>query len=77
MPLEICVFLMHNMNGLECLKRSATEDFVCKILLKNEGLAEYNHAHNESFEGLDIGPENIERLAGIANWAADYYKWGS
>jgi hypothetical protein len=41
-----------------------------------EGLAEYYHSHNKSFEELDIWPENIERLTELVDLAADYHKWG-
>jgi hypothetical protein len=40
-----------------------------------EGLAEYYHTHNKSFEGLDIRPENRGRFNEMKDWAADYYCW--
>jgi hypothetical protein len=41
-----------------------------------EGLAEYYHAHEKSFDGLVIRPENEERFNEIKDWAADYYRRG-
>jgi hypothetical protein len=40
-----------------------------------EGLAEYYHTHERSFDGLAIKPENKERFDEIKDWAAEYYRW--
>ena len=41
-----------------------------------EGLSNYYYANNESFNGLDIWPENIERFNSIRDWAIEYYNEG-
>jgi hypothetical protein len=41
-----------------------------------EGLAEYYHTHERSFDGLAIKPENRKRFDEIKDWAAEYYCWG-
>ena len=41
-----------------------------------EGLAGYYYSHGESFDGLSINPENIERFNAIKDWAVDYYNGG-
>jgi len=38
-----------------------------------EGLSRYYYAHNESFDGLFIKPENIELFNSIKDWAIEYY----
>lgn len=38
-----------------------------------EGLSGYYYSHNESFDGLFIKPENMERFNLIKNWAIEYY----
>jgi hypothetical protein len=38
-----------------------------------EGLAGYYFSHGESFDGLDISPENIERFNSVRDWAVEYY----
>jgi len=41
-----------------------------------EGLAGYYYSHGESFDGLSINPENMERFNSIKEWALDYYNGG-
>ena len=41
-----------------------------------EGLAGYYYANGESFDGLAIKPENIERFHSIRDWAVEYYNGG-
>ena len=41
-----------------------------------EGLAGYYYSHGESFDGLSINPENMERFNSIKEWAVDYYNGG-
>lgn len=41
-----------------------------------EGLAGYYYSHGESFDGLDINPENMERFNSIKDWAIEYYNEG-
>jgi len=41
-----------------------------------EALSKYYYAHNKSFDGLYIKPENLERFESIKEWAVDYYKEG-
>jgi hypothetical protein len=41
-----------------------------------EGLAGYYYSHGESFDGLSIKPENMERFNSIKDWAVDYYSGG-
>ncbi|MDR2487165.1 MAG: hypothetical protein LBD12_04295 [Clostridiales Family XIII bacterium] len=41
-----------------------------------EGLARYYFSHLESFDGLEIKPENIGRFNEIKEWAVDYYNEG-
>ena len=41
-----------------------------------EGLAGYYYSHGESFDGLSINPENMERFNSIKDWAVDYYNGG-
>jgi hypothetical protein len=41
-----------------------------------EGLSHYYYTHGESFDGLDIKPENIERFNSIKDWAIEYYDEG-
>ena len=41
-----------------------------------EALSNYYYEHGESFEGLYIKPENIERFESIKEWAIDYYNEG-
>ncbi|MDD3212369.1 MAG: hypothetical protein PHY64_01775 [Eubacteriales bacterium] len=41
-----------------------------------EGLAGYYFSHGESFNGLSIRPENMERFNLIKNWAVEYYNGG-
>jgi hypothetical protein len=38
-----------------------------------EGLAGYYFSHGESFNGLEIRPENIERFNALKVWAVEYY----
>jgi hypothetical protein len=38
-----------------------------------EGLAGYYYSHGESFGGLSIKPENMERFNSIKDWAIEYY----
>jgi hypothetical protein len=37
-----------------------------------EGLAEYYFSHGESFDGLEIRPENLARFNEVKNWAIEY-----
>ena len=41
-----------------------------------EGLAGYYYSHGESFDGLSIKPENMERFNLIKDWAIEYYYEG-
>ena len=41
-----------------------------------EGLSGYYFSNGESFNGLIIKPENIERFNSIKNWAIEYYDEG-
>jgi hypothetical protein len=41
-----------------------------------EGLAGYYYSHGESFDGLLIKPENMERFNSIKDWAVDYHNGG-
>ena len=41
-----------------------------------EGLAGYYYSHGESFDGLSIKPENMERFNAIKCWAIDYHNGG-
>ena len=38
-----------------------------------EGLSGYYYSNGESFEGLLIKPENMERFNSIKDWAIEYY----
>ena len=38
-----------------------------------EGLSGYYFSNGESFEGLFIEPENMERFNSIKDWAVEYY----
>ena len=38
-----------------------------------EGLSGYYFSNGESFDGLYIAPENMERFNRIKDWAAEYY----
>ena len=38
-----------------------------------EGLSGYYFSNGESFDGLIILPENMDRFASIKDWAAEYY----
>ena len=41
-----------------------------------EGLSDYYFSHGESFDGIVIKPENMERFKSIKNWAIEYYDEG-
>ena len=41
-----------------------------------EGLAGYYYSHNESFDGLSIKFENMDRFNSVKDWAIDYYNGG-
>jgi hypothetical protein len=41
-----------------------------------EGLAGYYFSHGESFDGLEVRPENMERFNEIKDWAVEYYDVG-
>ena len=41
-----------------------------------ESLSRYYYAHNESFDGLDIQPENMWQFNQIREWAIRYYEVG-
>jgi hypothetical protein len=41
-----------------------------------EALSTYYHLHGESFEGLEIEPENQEVFDSIRDWAIEYYDEG-
>ena len=41
-----------------------------------EGLSRYYYTHGESFNGLYIKPENMERFNMIKDWAIEYYSEG-
>ena len=38
-----------------------------------EGLSGYYFSHGESFNGLFIKPQNMERFNTVKNWAIEYY----
>jgi hypothetical protein len=38
-----------------------------------EGLSGYYFSNGESFDGLQIKPENIGKFNALKNWAAEYY----
>ena len=38
-----------------------------------EGLSEYYYSNGESFSGLYIKPENMERFNSVKDWAIEYY----
>ena len=38
-----------------------------------EGLSEYYYSNGESFNGLYIKPENMERFNSVKDWAIEYY----
>ena len=38
-----------------------------------EGLSGYYYSHGQSFDGLFIKPENMERFNSIKDWAIEYY----
>ena len=38
-----------------------------------QALSNYYYANNESFVGLNIKPENIERFESVKEWAIEYY----
>ena len=38
-----------------------------------EGLSRYYYTHGNSFDGLDIKPENMERFNSVRDWAVEYY----
>jgi hypothetical protein len=38
-----------------------------------EGLSRYYYMHGDSFTGIIIKPENIERFNSIKDWAIEYY----
>ncbi|MDR2589611.1 MAG: hypothetical protein LBC71_01290 [Oscillospiraceae bacterium] len=41
-----------------------------------EGLASYYYSNGESFDGLYINPENMERFNTIRDWAIEYHNGG-
>ena len=41
-----------------------------------EGLSGYYYSNNESFDGLDIKPEHMDRFNSIKDWAIEYYDEG-
>ena len=41
-----------------------------------EGLAGYYYSNGESFNGLSIKPENMERFNSVKDWAVEYYNGG-
>lgn len=38
-----------------------------------EALSKYYFSHNESFDGLSIKPENMEKFELLKDWAINYY----
>ena len=38
-----------------------------------ESLSKYYYAHNESFEGICIRPENVRKFESLKDWAINYY----
>jgi hypothetical protein len=40
-----------------------------------ESLSEYYFSHGESFDGLAIAPENMERWGEVKVWAAEFHSW--
>jgi hypothetical protein len=41
-----------------------------------ESLANYYFSNNESFEGLNIKPQNADKFEQIKGWAIEYYSGG-
>jgi len=41
-----------------------------------EALSTYYHSHGDSFEGLEIKPENLAVFDSVKDWAVDYYNEG-
>ena len=41
-----------------------------------EGLSGYYFSHGESFDGLVIKPENMDRFLSMKDWAIEYYDEG-
>jgi len=41
-----------------------------------EGLSGYYYSHGESFDGLSIKSENMNRFNSIKDWAIEYYSGG-
>jgi len=41
-----------------------------------EALSDYYHLNNESFGGLNIRPENMQRFEEMKEWAMEYYDEG-
>jgi hypothetical protein len=41
-----------------------------------EGLSGFYYSNGESFDGMVIAPENMERFNTIKNWAIEYYDEG-
>jgi hypothetical protein len=41
-----------------------------------EGLSDYYFLHSESFDGLEIKPENLARFNEIKEWAIEYHRFG-
>ena len=68
-----------NIGGVKCT--TATQTFNDMLADYNnidelaliEGLAEYYFSHGESFNGLEVCPENMERFNAIKHWAVEYY----
>jgi hypothetical protein len=40
-----------------------------------QGLSDYYHSHGESFDGLEIDPQNMERFKSLEEWAIEYYNY--
>jgi hypothetical protein len=40
-----------------------------------QGLSDYYHSHGESFDGLEIEPQNMERFKSLEDWAIEYYDY--
>lgn len=71
-----------NLDGLRCTSVSQTfNDMLADFDNTDEqrlieGLAGYYFTHGESFTGLSIKPENMERFNSIKDWAIEYYDEG-
>jgi hypothetical protein len=40
-----------------------------------QALADYYYSNKESFDGLNIAPQHLERFNGIKDWAVEFYAY--